>query len=51
VKGEAMKKKNCPSSYVAAEVEIVRFDCNDIVTASGDDENISTGGKVDGYWD
>ncbi len=45
-----MKKKNCQSSYVTAEVEIIRFDSNDIVTASGDDV-ISTGGKVDGYWD
>ena len=46
-----MKKKNNPSSYVAAEVEIVRFDCNDIVTASGGDDVHATGGKVDGYWD
>ena len=45
-----MKKKRNGASYVSAEVEIVLFECNEIVTASGDDI-ISTGGKVDGYWD
>ena len=52
-KGEAMKKKSNTASYVSAEVEIVLFECNDIVTASGGGEGGSTqqGGKVDGYWD
>ena len=39
-----------PTPYIPAELEIITFECNDIVTASGLDDDYVSDPNVDKNW-